>query len=52
MRLQNGTFQWNKWASPEAEMFLKVYLFNVTNPDEVENGGIPVFQELGPFTYQ
>jgi len=51
MRLQNGTFQWKKWVSPDAKMYLKVYVFNVTNPEEVEHGGIPVLQELGPFTY-
>ncbi|XP_057661882.1 sensory neuron membrane protein 1-like [Diorhabda carinulata] len=42
------------------EMFLKVpfplsfkiYIFNVTNPMSIQNGGIPEVEEVGPFCYQ
>ncbi|KAJ3662444.1 hypothetical protein Zmor_006794 [Zophobas morio] len=30
----------------------KVYMFNVTNPMEIQNGAIPAVQEVGPFCFQ
>ena len=30
---------------------LKIFIFNVTNPEEVLAGKIPNLQELGPYVY-
>ena len=30
---------------------LKIFIFNVTNPEEVLAGKIPNLQELGPYIY-
>lgn len=51
-QLRNNTFIWDKWTNPTNEMFLRVYFFNVTNPSDVEAGGIPIFRQAGPFTYE
>jgi hypothetical protein len=31
---------------------MKVYLFNITNPDEFAEGERPVLAEVGPYVYQ
>lgn len=30
----------------------RVYFFNISNPDEVKEGGKPVLKELGPYCYE
>ncbi|CAL1682380.1 unnamed protein product [Lasius platythorax] len=42
------------WRKPEADLYLKVYLFNVTNHDEYLNGRESKlrFQEVGPYVYK
>lgn len=30
----------------------KVYIFNVTNPDEVQRGGKPYVQQIGPYMFE
>jgi len=40
------------WLVPPVEAHLTAYAFNLTNPDEVMQGGKPVVQEVGPFVYR
>ena len=40
------------WLNPPIEPLLKLYVFNITNPEEVLEGADPVSQELGPYVYR
>lgn len=43
-----------KWRKPEVDLYLKVYLFNVTNRDEYLDGRESKlrFQQVGPYVYK
>jgi len=47
-----GTDIANAWISPPVKPLLKIYYFNVTNPQEYLSGGKIRLQEVGPFTYE
>lgn len=49
-----GGEMYKLWQKPDANLFLKVYLFNVTNRDEYLNGRESKlrFQQVGPYVYQ
>ena len=41
------------WANPPITPHLKVYFYNLTNPEEFSSGEAkPRLQEVGPYTYQ
>ena len=40
------------WLNPPIEPLLKLYVFNITNPQEVLEGADPQTQELGPYVYR
>ncbi|XP_043287176.1 scavenger receptor class B member 1 [Venturia canescens] len=41
------------WQKPPIEIFIRVYIFNITNPDEFLNGEEKLrVQEIGPYVYQ
>ena len=40
---------WGKFPIPYE---LRIYFFNVTNPDDIANGAKPILQEVGPFIYE
>lgn len=42
------------WKTPEAHVYLKVYIFNVTNRDDFLAGIDEKlrFQEVGPYVYR
>ncbi|XP_045466919.1 scavenger receptor class B member 1 isoform X2 [Harmonia axyridis] len=53
LRLWNGSISFQYWQKPGVVRLTKVYIFNVTNPDEfLEDGDKPQLQEIGPFVYR
>lgn len=39
------------WTSFPLPLDFKIYMFNVTNPNEIMGGAKPIVQEVGPFFY-
>lgn len=39
------------WLTPPILPLLKIYVFNITNPEQVLSGLDPVTEELGPYVY-
>ncbi len=52
LALTQGTHMLRLWSDPPLTPILKVFIFNVTNPDEILAGKIPVVEELGPYVYR
>lgn len=44
-----GTEAWNRYTTSTVPLQVKMFLFNVTNPEEVENGAKPKLSQVGPF---
>jgi len=51
IELINGTDQFDRWKVTPQALDFKVYFFNVTNVAEIQAGGQPRVQEVGPFVY-
>jgi hypothetical protein len=51
--LLNNSKPFLKWSNPAEDTEFKfiIYLFNVTNPDGIENGEKPVLEEAGPYVF-
>lgn len=52
LRLWNGTLSFHYWQRPGVIRLTKVYIFNVTNPEDFLNGLKPKLVEVGPFVYR
>jgi len=52
MVIRPGTPAYEVWRRPSLPTTLRIYLFSVRNPREVEGGARPDLQEVGPFTYR
>lgn len=52
LRLWNGTLSFHYWQRPGVIRLTKVYIFNVTNPEDFLNGMKPKLVEVGPFVYR
>jgi len=50
--LVKGTEAYERWRKLPVALCFNIYLFNVTNPDDVQNGANPVVQEIGPYVYE
>lgn len=40
------------WSHPPLAADFKIYLYNVTNPEEAQKGEKIIVQEIGPYFYQ
>ncbi|KAJ9584878.1 hypothetical protein L9F63_020778 [Diploptera punctata] len=49
--LANDSEAFERWRKLPIPIQYKVYLFNVTNPDDVMQGANPIVQEVGPYHY-
>ncbi|KAJ8670662.1 hypothetical protein QAD02_001921 [Eretmocerus hayati] len=51
VKLEKGSEAYDRWENFPVPVKLKVYLFHVTNPEEVANGAKPNVTEVGPYVY-
>ncbi|XP_058792668.1 sensory neuron membrane protein 1-like [Phymastichus coffea] len=51
MALKKDSFRREYWSRLPFPFELRVYIFNVTNPDDIAKGGKPILNEVGPFIY-
>ncbi|XP_069696282.1 sensory neuron membrane protein 1-like [Periplaneta americana] len=52
LELREGSERRKIWEKAPYPMDFKIFLFNVTNPMEVQKGATPVLQEVGPYCYK
>lgn len=52
LRVTPGTMTRDLYQTVPFALHFRVFLFNVTNPDEVMNGGKPKLQEIGPYYFE
>lgn len=52
MALSKKTDVRGMWQKIPFALDFKVYIFNYTNPDEVQKGGIPIVKEIGPYHFE
>lgn len=50
--LAPGTDTYKNWQSPPVPIYDDIYLFNITNPEQFNNGEKAVIEPVGPFVYQ
>ncbi|CAF0927586.1 unnamed protein product [Brachionus calyciflorus] len=52
IRLEPSTDLYKQWLSPSIDVYLSIYIFNLKNPSEFQNGSKPLFEEIGPFVFK
>ncbi|XP_038056908.1 platelet glycoprotein 4-like isoform X2 [Patiria miniata] len=51
--LENGTMGYEIWKDPTADVYMQFWVWNLTNPDEVQAGTKePYLVQQGPYTYR
>jgi len=51
IRLEENGRTWNIWKSLPVPIYLKVNIFNITNPEDMAKGEKAVLKEMGPYVY-
>ncbi|CAH2208692.1 jg21356, partial [Pararge aegeria aegeria] len=52
LRLENSSAMFEKWRVIPVPLSFKVYVFNVSNAEEVNEGAKPILNEIGPYVYK
>lgn len=47
-----GSYSYKMWHYTPVPIYLRFYLFNITNPEEFAAGGMAVLEEVGPYVYR
>ncbi|KAG7497611.1 platelet glycoprotein 4 [Solea senegalensis] len=50
--IENGTTAYENWETTGSAVYRQFWFLEVKNPQEVLDGGTPVVQEKGPYTYR
>jgi len=50
--IKPGSIGYEAWKKSSIPTKIKIYLFSVKNPIDVENGAKPFLEQIGPFTYR
>lgn len=50
--LVEGSRVFESWKRPPPPVYMQYFFFNVTNPDEIATGAVPVLNQVGPYTYR
>ncbi|VVC86960.1 unnamed protein product [Leptidea sinapis] len=52
VQIENSSLMFEKWRKLPMPLTFNVYLFNVTNVQDINSGMKPLLQEVGPFVYK
>eukprot|EP00088_Acartia_fossae_P054752 TRINITY_DN6317_c0_g1_i2.p1 TRINITY_DN6317_c0_g1~~TRINITY_DN6317_c0_g1_i2.p1 ORF type:complete len:491 (+),score=72.64 TRINITY_DN6317_c0_g1_i2:88-1560(+) len=52
LTIKPGSAAFEAWKKPSIPTIIKFYLFSVKNPEEVQDGGKPSLEQVGPFVYR
>lgn len=50
--LSPGSETRRTWEQFPIPIDFKIYVFNVTNPDQAQDGGKVILEEIGPFVFE
>ncbi|KAL5106452.1 Scavenger receptor clas B member 1 [Taenia crassiceps] len=42
---------YSNWVSPDTPIYFSIYLFNITNQEDIERGAKPRIEQIGPYVY-
>lgn len=51
LKLTPGTKMREMFVEVPFPLDFKIYVFNISNPDEVQLGGKPILKEIGPYYF-